>query len=157
MDGIRQYVLGVICAAMICGMVTALVPEGMAKGILKLLSGVFLAVTVLSPLTGRDLGRELTELLPDTLEGKAIARRGEAMARETMAGLIKQQTETYILDKANSLHGNVGVEVILSEDPIPVPFSVVLTGSVPPYARKQLEQIIQGELGISKENLRWTG
>ena len=71
--------------------------------------------------------------------------------------LIKQKTQAYILDKAHSFGCNPDVEVTLGDGPSPVPESVRITGEVPFSVRKDLEKLLEQELGISKENQQWIG
>ncbi|MDO5399793.1 MAG: hypothetical protein Q4F17_02270 [Eubacteriales bacterium] len=155
MEGLRQYLLSIICASLICGIVLSMVKEEGARTAVKLLCGAVLAMTVVSPLFGLDPDR-LAELIPDSLDGAGYVSEGENMARQAMAQHIKQACEAYILDKASSLHADVEVEITLGgEDQVPV--AAELTGTASPNARAQLLSSLQGELGIPKENIRWTG
>lgn len=156
MDGLGGYALRIISGALICGIILSLVKEQTAQGVMKLLCGAVLTMLVVWPLSDVDLSR-LPELLPEGLDGRAYIAEGENMARETMAQLIKAETEAYILDKANSLHAALQVEVSVSGDSPPVPVEAALTGKVSPYARSEMERILQKELGIPKENIQWTG
>ena len=49
MEALRQYVISVVAAAMLCGIVVRLFPNGSGKQVGKLICGLFLAYTVLSP------------------------------------------------------------------------------------------------------------
>ena len=80
---------------------------------------------------------------------------GENLARDSMAEIIKSETEAYILDTARSLQAEVTVEVSVNEEN--VPDSVTVSGAVSPYVRRQLQRIIESDLGIAKENQKWTG
>lgn len=157
MAWLRQYIGSIICVSLICGIVLSLVQEQGVKTILKLVCGMLLVLTVVSPLAGFDLDGFLAELFPSKLDSQTFTHEGENMARETMAELIKQESEAYILDKATSLYGEVAVEIFVSGDEIPLPVSAEISGRIPPYGKRQLEEILQKDLGISKENVRWTG
>ena len=78
------------------------------------------------------------------------------MTKEAIAAGIKSRTQAYILDKAMALELQLQVEVVLSEDEIPVPEEVRLAGKASPYAKARLQQIIKEDLGIDKEHLIWT-
>jgi hypothetical protein len=73
-----------------------------------------------------------------------------------MAEIIKHRTAAYILQRAQELHVHLDIEVVLSADDIPVPEKVFLSGTVAPFAKKQLQQIIEQDLGIAKECQIWT-
>lgn len=155
MEALRQYVITVVAAAMLCGIVTGLFPSGTGKQVVKLICGLFLAYTVLSPISRGDFS-ELTDF-PARYETDAseAAAAGEKLARDSVAEIIKSETEAYILDKAESLRAEVTVEVSVNVEN--VPDSVTISGAVSPYARRQLQTIIESELGIAKENQQWTG
>lgn len=157
MEGLRQYIGSIICMSLISGILLSLVQEQTGKAVLKLLCGAALTLTVVSPLCGLSLDDLGAALLPDGLDAEDFTAEGENMARENLARLIKQEAEAYILDKATSLHADVHIEISLSEDSLPVPVGAVLSGTASPYARQQLEGILQKDLGIPKENVQWTG
>ena len=154
---IQQYMLRIVAACLIGGAVKRLLPEkGTAGDVGRLLTGLFLAVTILSPLTslrlpqGEDLFSDLR------LQAQAAVNAGESATANALREGIKQRTEAYILDKAESLACEIAVEVTLSDDPIPVPVAVRLSGNISPYAKGQLQAMLCNELGIAKEAQQWT-
>lgn len=157
MDWLGQYVLSVSAAALICGIVTGLTETTPAKGIIRLMCGLALAIQILSPLGDLDIQALEEFALSYEADGFEAAAMGENMARASAEDIIKAKTEAYILDKAAAVNATITADVTLCQDGLPVPVSVSLRGSVPPYARKALEDYIQKELGIPKENQLWTG
>lgn len=151
----RQYVLSVICGSLICGTVLGLVPEGMVKAVVKLLCGAFLAVTVIMPLTRLDFDPLPEFLLPDSLNAEGLTAAGENMARRSRAAIIKQSSESYILDKAAVPSEALWVEITVDEENS-VPVAAELSGRVSPNDKARIERILQTDLGIPKENVRWT-
>ena len=89
-------------------------------------------------------------------QAQEAATAGEQQAKSALRESIKQRTEAYILDKAKTLAAQVAVEVTLSNEAIPVPIAVRISGNISPYARMQLQTILQEELGIPKEAQAWT-
>lgn len=157
MGDIRAYVLSVTAAAILCGLVNVLIGKtGTVAALTKLLTGVVLAAAVLRPLGGLAIGDLDAYLQSLDMDAQAAAAVGTEMTREAMAARIKEQTEAYILDKAASLQMDVTVEVILDDGDMPVPVGVILTGSASPYAKSTLESMISEELGIPKEEQKWT-
>lgn len=154
MEGIRQYIVSVTAAAILCAVLRQLLPEkGLTSSLLKLISGIFLAFVVISPVKDVDIGSYTVYFESISLEGEALAAEGKDMASDAMACIIKDQTEAYILDKAKSLDAPISVEVELGQDSVPV--SVRIHGTVSPYARSVLETMLTEELGIAKENQIW--
>lgn len=156
MAALCQYVFSVTAAAIICGIVMSITQKSSIQPILKLVCGMFLAFTVVKPVTQIDLAELMEVSLPYSQDAVQAADLGENSSQEAMAAIIKDETEAYILDKAAALNVSLEVEVTLDGDP-PVPTAVRLSGEVSPYAKQQLEQILYEDLGISKENQQWTG
>lgn len=157
MGGIREYLLSVIAAAVVCSILSAILPEKSTySGILKLLAGLFMTITVISPIVKlefRDINHYIDGL---TVDGQAVAQEGEWMAREEAGAQIKKGLEAYILDKANSLKLNMTVEIVLNEEGDLRPNQVLLKGAVSPYAKSVLSRYIANDLGIPEEQQKWS-
>ncbi len=156
MEGVRKYLLSVICAAVICSVVNTLTGKKTANGgIIKLISGLFMALTLISPLVQirlTDYGDYFNDF---SLDAHTAVTYGEAAAIDEMRTIIKSQTEAYIFDKAASMDATVDVEVTLNDDYPPVPIGVKITGSLSPYSKEILSGYIANDLGISKEDQIW--
>ena len=153
MDAIKGCLLSVTAAALICGVVSGIAGKnGSISKLMRLLCGLFLAATVIKPLV--DVRIENIYDFADNLSfsSDTVVSQGEKVAAGEMKRIIKQKTETYILDKANALGANISVEVIL-EDYIPV--SVTIIGDISPYAKSSLSASITQELDIQPEEQIW--
>lgn len=156
MDGIREYLISVTAAALLCGILKSLVGEkGNSAALVRLICGIFLALTVIRPL--RELNLRDFSLLPTGLleEAKATSGAGENYTRQAKEDLIKQQCEAYILDKAQTLEASIQVEIQISEDGEPVPVASMITGNLSPYAKNQLSKALEQDLGIPQEDQKW--
>ncbi len=154
MESVKGYLLSVICGAIVCALVGSLTDrKGSAGVLLKLISGVFLIFTVISPI--RTLPLEELSLVTEHIRQDAVSASalGQAYSKESMASYIKAETEAYILDKATGLHTSITAEVFLNDQLQPE--SVLITGPVSDYARFRLETILEADLGIAKENQQW--
>ena len=153
-----QYLLGGVAAAMVLGILDGLLDKkSSAAGLLRLMGGLFLTFTLLQPLTKMDFSSIGDYIAAFGDEGESIAALGEDMAAEEMARIIKSKTEAYILDKAQAFGLNLQVEVTVSEEETPVPMGVRLAGNVSPYAKWQLQNMMEEDLGIGEEQQIWTG
>ena len=76
MDGIRQWLLGILAAAMGLSLLYALLPKGAVRAAAKATGGLILLLAVLGPAAGLDLSD--------------LAVRYEDLSRD-----MEQQTETY--------------------------------------------------------------
>ena len=82
MEALRQYVISVVAAAMLCGIVVRLFPNGSGRQVGKLICGLFLAYTVLSPISRVDFSK-----LPDfSLRCMDDAEDAAAMGRKSCPG-----------------------------------------------------------------------
>lgn len=91
-----------------------------------------LAYTVLSPISRVDFSNLPDFSLRCMDDAEDAAAMGENLARDSMADIIKEETEAYILDKAADLHANLHVEVTVGEDNLPT--AVTLSREASPYA-----------------------
>lgn len=158
MESIREYLIGVVVAAVLCGIVTALVGQKGAVGtVIKFLCGLLMTLAVLSPLTKISLDNLWGWTEDFSQAGKDLVSAGENMAEEAYRTGIKERTESYILEKARSMGTELTVEVNLSPTDAPIPVGVTLTGSISPYAKERLSQMLEQELGIDRKEQVWIG
>ena len=155
MQGIKEYLLGVIAAAILCAIVTQLVSkESLPGAAMKLICGVFMLLALVSPVT--QIRIRPSHIFSDlSLQADLITTAASESSRESIAQIIKEQTQAYILDKASSQGVSLSVSVALSDGEIPKPIGVTLTGSVSPYTKKILSETIEKDLGIAAEAQIW--
>ena len=157
MRAIGEYIVSVCTAALLCGILNSLILKGPAKDVLKLVSGLFLAFCVISPVSNihlPDLAAMNQEVQQDA---EAAASAGAEIMDEALSERITGQLEAYILDKAESMGLHPEVKVILKDDGSYLPKHVTLSGKAPIVKRTKLIQEIVEDLGLTKEDVRWTG
>ncbi len=151
-----QYLIGICCAALLCAIVTGVLGnKGAVGAAVKLICGIFMMMTLISPLVDVRLQKLDSVFEGITMEADALAAEGEISSRNQIAAIIKEKSEAYILDKAGELGAQISVEVTLSGDAVPVPVGTHITGNLSPYARKQLADLLTKDLGIAGEEQRW--
>lgn len=155
MDCLRSYIFSVVIAAFICGILSALVGNNFAKEGIRLLSGLWLILTVFSPLKNIDFNYPSERFISQLQEAKTAVNSGQQMRAAAITDIITGETEAYILDKASLLGTNIDVKIILDENQLPK--KAIFDGSVPLHAQQILENVLVKDLGISKENQIWTG
>lgn len=150
----KAYVLSVICAAVLCAIVTDLgEKKGTRAKILKLICGVFLSFTVIRPVAEVKL-EEFSFFTADIAQDAFhITDLGQNQSYREMAAIITNEVSAYILDKASDFPGDLTVDVELDENLIPC--RVILTGSISSDVKHQLEAMIETDLGIRKEDQIW--
>ena len=157
MEAIREYLIGVIAAALLCGIVSSLIPEKSTVGsAVKLTAGFLMLLAVLRPWTSirpEGLFRWAEDISADC---SGIVAEGEAMGMESYRESIIRQLEAYILKEAEAYDCHLDVEISLSTDAIPVPSEIRFFGEVSPFARQALKHSLSEKLGLSREDLIWT-
>ena len=158
MEKLGIYILSVTAAALLLGILQSIAgKKGTHVALLKLIGGLFLTFTTIAPIANIELERLLDFPWDFAVRGNAIAQQGQEYAQDQLHGIIKDRCEAYILDKAQTYQADVTVEVMLSQDEVPVPSSIRLQGSISPYARQALQQWLQDDLGVPKEQQIWIG
>lgn len=157
MEAIGKIILSISAAAIIVSIMQAFFKHGMTARLIRLAGGLFLMFTLVNPIAKLDFQKLFDTHWDFTVHGADAAAYGQDLAQQQLHGIIKQQCEAYILDKAEAYHTQLEVEVMLSSDQIPTPTAVRLQGNVSPYAKQSLQQYIQQNLGISKEQQLWIG
>ena len=157
MEKIREYLIGVVVAALLCGIFTSLAgTKGTIGASVKLMASILMLLSVIRPWTNISLNGFLHFGDGFTQEATDYVASGQCMALESYRQSIISQTQAYILDEAKALGCNIQVEVFLTEDNPPVPMRVQVTGEVSPYARRTLTNFIAERLGIGQEDQIWT-
>ena len=121
------------------------------------MGGIFLSFVMLAPVGKWDFDSVTAFTQAFEHAAEAATDDGLKMAAEAERDIIQEEVSAYILDKATQLRMELTVDVVLSDGIIPVPESVKVTGSAPPFAKGQLQRIIEMELGIPKERQIWIG
>jgi len=155
-NSIKSYFISITVCAILCSLLTGMFEkkDSLYK-IVKMISSLFLIFTLIRPVT--EIRLDKINLLVDEVSDNAQAAisTGEDYRMDSLAAIIKEETEAYILDKAQTLQCTLDVEVIVKKSEPPVPSEVYITGSLSPAAKQTLQQIIEDDLHIAKENQIW--
>lgn len=154
MAGIKGYIISIISVSIVCSIVSQIIPRSRKMaGIIKVVCGLLMGITVLSPAINLNLPDYKTHIRSVYETANQISKEAIHTTREDIAGIIKEETEAYILNKASSLDMDVAVEVNLNEELLPE--SVVVVGVVAPYDKEVLENYIQQTLDVPEEQQLW--
>ena len=153
MELIRQWLLGMACAAMAAALAQSLAPEGGPKRICRLASGLVLLLATVQPLLRLDEGAlaKLAGDLPASVGGytDALEEENDLLYQS----IIERQTAAYILDKAEALGVSCQVEVKYryDQDGAPYPHEARFRGTWTQEQREGLEEMLEEDLGIPPE------
>ena len=158
MEALGKYILSVTAAAILLGILRSLHgKKGSSTALIQLLGGLFLTFTMIAPMADVDLDAIFDSPWMFSADASVFAAEGQKISQEQLRSIIKERSEAYILDKASSYHAQLEVDVIVSQDAMPIPTAVYLRGSVSPYVKSEMEQWLQDDMGILKENQLWNG
>lgn len=158
MTQIRQYLIGVMVAGLICSIVSLVVgKKGLTGTVITMLTGLLMALAVVGPWTNIRLDSFWGWAEDISVDADDVVANGENMAKEAYRQGIIQRTQSYILEKAKALDCELQVEVFLSADATSVPEQVRISGNASPYAKQVISTMLTNDLGIDREAQIWTG
>lgn len=158
MEAVGRYIVSVTAAAILLGILRSVLgKKSSSAALVQLVGGLFLTFTVIAPVADLDFDTFFDSSWVITEDASIIAAQGQAISQQQLQSIIKERCEAYILDKAQSYHAALDVKVTVSQDEMPVPVAARLEGNISPYARSEMEQYLQKEMGIPKENQLWIG
>lgn len=156
MAALKEYLLSITAAAIICVLVRRITTGmGSASRIIKVITGLFMSVTLISPLIQLDIDIVEEYFSNISYDADHIAAAGYEAANEEMNSIIINRLESYILDEAMRLGTDLEVEVKLSDSHPPQPERITIQGSISPYDKRRLMEYITKNLGVPQENQIW--
>lgn len=148
-----KYVLSLVTAALIGGIVAGFFPDGSFRRLLRLLCGVFLLTVVLAPVSALEMPDLDSWLAGLDMDARDAVQQGEDYVALRRREGICERLEAYILDKATALGADVSVRFTLDEQDLPR--TVTLTGSYTPAQKQALARVLAEDLGIPEERQIW--
>jgi hypothetical protein len=153
-DGVKNYLIAVCSAAILSAILKQLIGKSkMSSVTVNLLSGLFVAICIISP--WKDFSLQDLEIYNPlhTQSGQSYVETGKRITQNQIDAIITEKVESYILEKTNQLHLQVEVRVELAEDG--VPFKSIVSGKLSPEEKKTLSAFLEKEIGIQKEMQIW--
>lgn len=150
-QGLRQWLLGVVLTAFAGGVARQLAPKGREQALVGLVCGLLLTLAILRPLAALEWTEP--EWAWDGPDQAALAETYRQDRQAALSAVIVEKTEAYILDKADRLGLRCAVEVTAAagESGIPLPDTVVIHGG---YSA-DLAACIEEEVGVPPEKQIW--
>ena len=156
MEGIREYILSVSAAALLCAIAGKLPGKDALPGkAVRIVMGLFMLFALLQPLSALRLGDRFSIFEEFSRDASAAVAEGEAHAYSVISDGITDRLRAYILDKAALYDGDLSVQIRLSKDLPPKLEGITLAGDISPYGKVQLTHILTRDLGLEAEELLW--
>lgn len=150
MDSVRSYLLSVVAVCICAAVAGVFIRSEMMAKTLRLISGVLILLVVLRPVTRVDL-----DDIAEGLRDGASVEEPEIDVREQLAVQVKKSTEAYIEEYAYAQGALLQAEVEVSDDAVPMPTRITLTGSASLEQLSSLSDYIESALGIGKNAQIW--
>lgn len=156
---LKSWLLGIIGAAMLGSAAMWLTPKGTVKKVVRLLCGFVMLAAFMSLGTGFNYKAFSKNLALYKAEAETISEDAGSTAENLRRLIIEQETEAYILDKAEAL-GTGGLEVRAeaqwSDEGYWYPAAVRIYGDISPELREKLLFQIEKDIGIGGECIIWS-
>lgn len=159
MDLLRQWIMGITCAAVLLAGARCLMPAGGVRKVGSLAGGLLLLLAVAAPLTKLDEGALSLAMTEYRMAESGSAGLLELENKRLLKAIIEEQTAAYILDKAEALGAACTAEVTYeySGDGTAYPTAVTVRGELTRQQQDRLTQFIEADLAIPKENQTYEG
>lgn len=154
----HNWILSLTGAALLSALALALTPTGRARSVVRLLCGVVMAIVMISPLRDFDFDTYSMSLASyRTTAVEASTRLTETNDRLSRT-IIETECAAYILDKAQTqgiFVENVTVTAKWGEALCWYPYAATIRAAADESGKTYLTEVVQTELGIPAERLRW--
>lgn len=153
MDGVRSWLLTIISASILCALADSLMPAGAVKRVGRLVCGLVLLCTVLSPVASLDLegGQDwMGDYFSEVGEQKSELKE---QVNEGMKIIIEQRFAAYIVDKAAEMGLTCTAQVSCreGEDGLYLPDKTQVYADLSDVDQSRMTRIIQEDLGVPLE------
>lgn len=158
MKSIQTYLLAVVCCGFLTAMLQNMITKPSVKRIVRLASGCFLCLVVLSPLAQVDFSQLKDYFSGLELSAQTQAEQAAEKNAQIFASLVEEQTAQAVAEKAEALGTTASAEVRAraeTEGGYPVPYSITVHTVCTGQTRRDLENYITQELNIPASRQRW--
>lgn len=156
-EAVKEWIIGMVGASAISCIALTLTPKGRVYEVVRLLCGVLVAITMLSPVISFDYTAYAENLSKYREEYTEITTEASADGDRLVRTLIEQECSAYILDKAGELGVQVsGVTVTAKwgDDNCWYPYEANISSQQ--ERNDALTGVIEAQLGIPAERQYWS-
>ena len=156
---LRDWVFGIVGAALITSICMTITPDGKVKKVVSLACGLVVILMLINPIIEFDYGLFSQSYAQFRAEAAAFSQEGVAFNEKLSGLIIEEACVAYILDKGTKLgiHDlTAEVSARQSANGYWYPYAARLTTAANQELRDRLSDSIYASLGISPEELIWS-
>lgn len=152
----RDYLIRLTAASVLAALIRRSAPDSGGGKAARFGAGLLVLITALSPLGNLDVPAAVAGIVQrgygDVLTTVPVDRGANTLMEE----LIRDTSESYILDKAQTMGVELVVQVQTEQSSgYPIPWAVVLEGKWSQESRALLSRWIEDSMGIPGERQEW--
>ncbi len=152
----KVYLLRLTASSLLGAVIRQLSPRGGAGAAARLGAGLLVLLTALGPLGEVSFMDAVRSVAVGSYGDPLTTQEVDRTANVLLDGLISENAEAYILDKARSMGVEVTVHVTTAlQEGYPVPWNVSCGGDYSEWQRQELSRYISTELGIPEQRQEW--
>lgn len=157
-ETLREWVLGLCGAAVVCALALAVCPKGRVGAVLRVVCGAVMTIALLAPVVAFDFDMYSESLEKYRIEADAAADSASKSEDILSRTIIEEKSAAYILDKAAELGlsmSSVRVSARWSGDGFWYPYEAALEASGSQAGKTELAELVASDLGIPQDRQYW--
>ena len=159
MDALRQWIMGLVGAALVSAAASAVTPEGAVRKVTLFACGLVTVLALAAPLAGVGAGLFAESRADIGARADDITAGADDTYNSLTRSIIEEKCEAYILDKGSLLgigHISAEVSVRWSTDGCWYPVGAEIVSDADSGQMSDLSWYIEAELGIAAEDQHWS-
>lgn len=156
-EGIRDWLIGIIAAAMLAALTGCITPKGTIGKIGKMMSGLVLMLCLLRPVAGIDLANFSQNLITYRAESGVYGVELEETNEQLRKTIIEEKSAAYSEEQANAMGITCQVNILcqIGEDGTPYPNEALVIGNLSALERDKMQRMLESDLAIAPERVYW--
>ncbi|MEG0777491.1 MAG: stage III sporulation protein AF [Oscillospiraceae bacterium] len=154
-----EWIRAIAGAALIASVAISLTPSGKTKNVLRLICGVVLIIAMISPVIKPNMPAISMDMAKYRQNADELLKKAEESTNNLSRSIIEQESEAYILDKAQSMGiaiNSVCVTAKWGDEGYWYPNEIEIVSNISPGEKNRLSNSIEAELGVSKDRQYWS-
>ena len=156
-DGVRDWMVGLIAAAMLSAITSGITPKGTVGTIGKLVGGLVFLLCLLRPVAGVDLEQLAENFARARVESGTYEAALEEINADLQKTIIEESSAAYSEEQAKRMGINCKIQILCKKekDGVPYPKEALVTGTLTNEEQEAVRQILEADLAISPESVFW--